>query len=85
MRGKQSFFHFLNGNTQFVLEVKAVSQDPTRTSQRGRYTGEKLSLNFQNVEVRAVLKAHVDQLGTDKLATMLAESRFVARLAGEVS
>ena len=25
-------------------------------SQRGRYTGEKLSLNFQNVEVRAVLQ-----------------------------
>ncbi len=47
-------------DTQFVLEVKAVTQDPSRTSQRGRYTGEKLSLNFQNVEVRAVLNVIAD-------------------------
>jgi len=47
-------------DTQFVLEVKAVSLDPSRTSQRGRYTGEKLSLNFQNVEVRAVLNVIAD-------------------------
>jgi type IV pilus assembly protein PilQ len=47
-------------DTQFVLEVKAVSQDPSRTPQKGRYTGEKLSLNFQNVEVRAVLNVIAD-------------------------
>src|SRR3989454_1702098 len=47
-------------DTQFVLEVKAVSADPARGAQRGRYTGEKLSLNFQNVEVRAVLNVIAD-------------------------
>src|SRR4051812_22528674 len=47
-------------DTQFVVEVKPVVQDPTRASQRGRYTGEKLSLNFQNVEVRAVLNVIAD-------------------------
>jgi type IV pilus assembly protein PilQ len=47
-------------DTQFVVEVKAAAQDPSRTSQRGRYTGEKLSLNFQNVEVRAVLNVIAD-------------------------
>ena len=47
-------------DTQFVLEVKPVSADPSRASQRGRYTGEKLSLNFQNVEVRAVLNVIAD-------------------------
>jgi type IV pilus assembly protein PilQ len=47
-------------DTQFVLEVKPVVQDPTRVSQRGRYVGEKLSLNFQNVEVRAVLNVIAD-------------------------
>jgi len=46
-------------DTQFVLEVKPVIPDPSR-SQRGRYTGEKLSLNFQNVEVRAVLNVIAD-------------------------
>jgi type IV pilus assembly protein PilQ len=47
-------------DTQFVVEVKPVVQDASRTSQRGRYTGEKLSLNFQNVEVRAVLNVIAD-------------------------
>jgi type IV pilus assembly protein PilQ len=47
-------------DTQFVVEVKPVTVDPTRVSQRGRYTGEKLSLNFQNVEVRAVLNVIAD-------------------------
>jgi type IV pilus assembly protein PilQ len=47
-------------DTQFVVEVKPVVPDPSRTAQRGRYTGEKLSLNFQNVEVRAVLNVIAD-------------------------
>jgi type IV pilus assembly protein PilQ len=47
-------------DTQFVVEVKAAVQDPSKVSQRGRYTGEKLSLNFQNVEVRAVLNVIAD-------------------------
>jgi type IV pilus assembly protein PilQ len=48
-------------DTQFVLEVKPVTADPARAAaQRGRYTGERLSLNFQNVEVRAVLNVIAD-------------------------
>ncbi len=47
-------------DTQFVVEVKAVVVDQSRATQRGRYTGEKLSLNFQNVEVRAVLNVIAD-------------------------
>jgi type IV pilus assembly protein PilQ len=47
-------------DTQFVVEVKPVTVDPSRATQRGRYTGEKLSLNFQNVEVRAVLNVIAD-------------------------
>jgi len=46
-------------DTQFVLEVKPLSVD-SREAQKGRYTGEKLSLNFQNVEVRAVLNVIAD-------------------------
>jgi type IV pilus assembly protein PilQ len=46
-------------DTQFVLEVKPVVPD-ARATTRGRYTGDKLSLNFQNVEVRAVLNVIAD-------------------------
>jgi type IV pilus assembly protein PilQ len=45
-------------DTQFVVEVKPVVEQ--RAAERPRYTGEKLSLNFQNVEVRAVLNVIAD-------------------------
>jgi len=47
-------------DTQFVIEVKAATVDPSKLQQRGRYSGEKLSLNFQAVEVRAVLNVIAD-------------------------
>ncbi|MDR2507256.1 MAG: type IV pilus secretin PilQ [Candidatus Accumulibacter sp.] len=45
-------------NNQFVIEVKPVVEDPNKLVQgtRGGYQGEKLSLNFQNVEVRRLLQ-----------------------------
>ena len=49
-------------DTQFVLEVKPVQFDPNKLVQgtRGGYQGEKLSLNFQNIEVRSVLNVIAD-------------------------
>ena len=49
-------------DTQFVLEVKPIEYDPNKLVQgaRGGYKGEKLSLNFQNVEVRSVLNVIAD-------------------------
>lgn len=49
-------------DTQFVLEVKAVAYDPNKLVQGGGagYQGEKLSLNFQNIEVRSVLNVIAD-------------------------
>ncbi|WP_374691296.1 type IV pilus secretin PilQ [Accumulibacter sp.] len=45
-------------DTQFVIEVKPIIEDPNKLVQgsRGGYRGEKLSLNFQNVEVRRLLQ-----------------------------
>jgi type IV pilus assembly protein PilQ len=47
---------------QFVLEVKPLKEDPNKLVQGSRpgYQGEKLSLNFQNVDVRAVLQVIAD-------------------------
>ena len=45
-------------DNQFVVEVKPVV--PDATPKKGQYVGEKLSLNFQNVEVRAVLNVLAD-------------------------
>jgi type IV pilus assembly protein PilQ len=47
-------------DNQFVVEVKPASADKGPFAQAGKFTGEKLSLNFQNVEVRAVLNVIAD-------------------------
>jgi type IV pilus assembly protein PilQ len=49
-------------DNQFVIEVRQVIEDPNKLVQgsRGGYQGEKLSLNFQNVEVRSVLQVISD-------------------------
>ena len=49
-------------DNQFVVEVKQVVEDPNKLVQGSRrgYQGEKLSLNFQNIDVRAVLQVIAD-------------------------
>jgi type IV pilus assembly protein PilQ len=47
-------------DTQFVLEVRPLKVDPNKLVQGPGYTGEKLSLNFQNIEVRALLQVIAD-------------------------
>ncbi len=50
--------------TQFVLEVRPLSEDEEELAKRkranGGYTGERLSLNFQDIEVRSVLQVIAD-------------------------
>jgi type IV pilus assembly protein PilQ len=47
--------------TQLVVEVKPIKEDPNKLTQGTRgYKGEKLSLNFQNIEVRAILQVIAD-------------------------
>jgi len=47
-------------DNQFVLEVRARKVDPNKLTQGPGYSGEKLSLNFQNIEVRALLQVIAD-------------------------
>ncbi len=49
-------------DNQFVIEVKPIIPNPNNLAQgsKTRFTGEKLSLNFQNVAVRSVLSVIAD-------------------------
>jgi len=47
-------------DNQFVLEVRPLRVDPNRLTQGPGFSGEKLSLNFQNIEVRALLQVIAD-------------------------
>ena len=45
---------------QFVVEVRARKVDPAKLTQGVGYNGEKLSLNFQNIEIRSLLQVIAD-------------------------
>lgn len=45
---------------QLVVEVKEVRTDPRKLTQGVGYNGQKLSLNFQNIEVRSLLQVIAD-------------------------
>lgn len=47
-------------DNQFVLEVRQQKIDESKLSQGPGYTGEKLSLNFQNIETRSLLQVIAD-------------------------
>ena len=55
-------YNAYQSDTRFVVEVKPLKEDPTRLIQGTRpgYQGERLSLNFQSVEVRALLQVIAD-------------------------
>lgn len=50
---------------RFIIDIKPIIVDPNKLVQgsKGGYTGEKLSLNFQNIEVRSVLNVIADFTG----------------------
>ena len=47
-------------DNQFVLEIREQKLDPEKLTQGPGYNGEKLSLNFQNIEVRSLLQVIAD-------------------------
>ena len=47
-------------DNQFVLEVRQQKIDPGKLTQGIGYNGEKLSLNFQNIEIRSLLQVIAD-------------------------
>ncbi len=69
-------------DTQFIVEVKPVKEDPNRMVQSSTpgYAGEKLSLNFQNVEVRAVLQVIADFTGLNIITSDTVGGNLTLRL-----
>ncbi|GHT92176.1 fimbrial assembly protein PilQ [Betaproteobacteria bacterium] len=49
-------------DNQFVVEIRRVTEDPNKlvAGAREKYQGDKLSLNFQNIDVRSVLQVIAD-------------------------
>jgi type IV pilus assembly protein PilQ len=66
-RGKWDYYAYQTGD-QFILEVRSLD-DPKVMADKPQYSGEKLSLNFQNVDVRSVLQVIADFTGLNIIAS----------------
>ncbi len=64
---------------RFIVEVKRVVEDPNRLVRPG-FVGEKLSLNFQNVEVRSVLQVLADFTGLNIITSDSVSGNLTLRL-----
>ncbi|MDO5101760.1 MAG: type IV pilus secretin PilQ [Lautropia sp.] len=69
-------------DTQFVIEVKPIQEDPHKLTQGSRpgYRGERLSLNFQNVDVRALLQVIADFTNLNIVTSDTVQGRLTLRL-----
>ncbi|WP_343732038.1 type IV pilus secretin PilQ [Duganella sp.] len=68
-------------DTQLVVDVKPIKEDPNKLTQGSQgYRGEKLSFNFQNVEVRAALQAIADISGLNIITSDSVAGNLTLRL-----
>jgi type IV pilus assembly protein PilQ len=69
-------------DNKFIVEIKPIQEDPNKLVQgtRGGYKGEKLSLNFQNIEVRAVLQVIADFTGLNIITSDTVNGSLTLRL-----
>lgn len=68
-------------DTQLVVEIKPIKEQPNKLTQGTQgYRGEKLSLNFQNVEVRAVLQVIADFTGLNIITSDTVSGNLTLRL-----
>lgn len=69
-------------NDVFTIEVRPLSREEKDKMEKEKfgYTGERLSLNFQNIEVRAVLQLIADFTGFNLVATDTVTGSVTLRL-----
>lgn len=67
---------------KFIVDVRALIEDPNKLIQGTRqgYKGDKLSLNFQNIEVRSVLQVIADFTGFNIITTDSVSGNITLRL-----
>ncbi len=78
---KDEFEHLaFQADKQFTLEVKSPETNKKIGGVDGEYIGDKLSLNFQDIEVRAVLQLIADFTGLNMVASDTVTGNLTLRL-----
>ena len=69
-------------DNKFIIDVRQIIEDPNKLVKGSKpgYGGEKLSLNFQNIEVRSVLQVIADFTGLNIIASDTVTGNITLRL-----
>ncbi|WP_176443082.1 MULTISPECIES: type IV pilus secretin PilQ [unclassified Marinobacter] len=80
-QGNYDYIAYQSG-TQFTVSVEELSQEEaeSRREEKFPYTGDKLSLNFQDIEVRSVLQLIADFTGLNLVASDTVGGSITLRL-----
>lgn len=80
-QGSYDYIAFQSGNL-FTVSVEQLTEEEaeSRREEKFPYTGEKLSLNFQNIEVRSVLQLIADFTGLNLVASDTVGGSITLRL-----
>lgn len=67
---------------RFIIDVRPIIEDPNKLVQGSKpgYAGEKLSLNFQNIDVRSVLQVIADFTGLNIITSDTVAGNLTLRL-----
>ncbi|MHB8472228.1 MAG: type IV pilus secretin PilQ [Gammaproteobacteria bacterium] len=79
--GESESLAYQTGN-QYTVEVKPISKEKKAEEQKAKFgfTGERLSLNFQNIEVRAVLQLIADFTNLNLVTSDTVQGNITLRL-----
>lgn len=78
-KGKWDYYAYQTGD-QVILEVRSLDDPQYSKVDKPVYGGERLSLNFQNVDVRAVLQVIADFTGLNIIASDTVTGNITIRL-----
>ncbi|CAG9171131.1 type IV pilus secretin PilQ [Cupriavidus pinatubonensis] len=67
-------------DTQFVVEVRPIKEDPAKLISGPGYRGERLSLNFQNIDIRSLLQVFADFTNLNIITSDTVQGNITLRL-----
>ncbi len=79
LRGDYDYIAYENENS-FIVEVNQRLPEAVETIAKKRYTGDRLSLNFQDIEVRSVLQILADFTGLNVVVSDSVGGNITLRL-----
>ncbi|MCC6303237.1 MAG: type IV pilus secretin PilQ [Gammaproteobacteria bacterium] len=81
VEGHGKFEHLAyQADKQFTLEVKPITEAEQKAAEKKEFTGEHLSLNFQDIEIRAVLQIIADFTGMNMVTSDAVKGNVTLRL-----